>query len=487
MNRSLLTNLFSLLFFLLLISGCTKKEDADKIPVTTSSAEAEGEFLKGRDLFDKLRLQNSLQYFEEAIEKDKNFALAYYYDALASPTAKRFFEQLDKAVALADNVSEGEKLVILASQAGANGNPAKQKEHLTKLVELYPNDERALSLLGTFYFVQQQYDDAVMQLKKATEVAPDYSAPYNMLGYSLKNLGKYDEAGKAFEKYTKLIPDDPNPYDSYAELLMKAGKYEESIEQYKKALSIDPNFVASHIGIATNNNYMGKYDEARSQLQKLYGMARNDGEKRAALFSMTVSYLDEGNTEMALKEMEKQNQLGAQINDAAAISGDLNTIGNILFEEGKYDDALSNYNKSLQVMEESNLSEEVKENTRRFALYNQSRVALMKNDLATAKARSKEFGEKANAANNTFQKWLSHELEGLIALKEKNYDKAEVELKQANMQNPYTYYRLALVYKGKNDKESAKTQCEMAINFNSLNNMNQSFARTKGKEMLTSL
>jgi len=485
MDRTFLTNLFSLLFLFLVIPGCAQKETIDKIPVTSSSAEAKEEFYKGRDLFDKLRAQNSLQYFDEAIEKDKDFALAYYYSALASPTAKKFFEQIDNAVAHSDKVSEGEKLVILAAQAAAYGSPAKQKEYLTRLVELYPNDERAHTLLGTFYFGQQQYDDAVMQLKKATETAPDYSAPYNMLGYSLKNLGKYDDAEKAFEKYTKLIPDDPNPYDSYGELLMKAGKYEESIAQYKKALSIDPNFVASHVGISNNYNYLGKYDDARSQLQKLYSIARNDGEKRLALFSMAVSYLDEGNTDMAIKQIEKEYEIAEQINDAASMSGDLNAIGNILFEAGKYDEALSNYEKSVKAIEESNLSEEVKENTRSFALYNESRVALMKNDLTIAKVKSKEFGEKANSANNTFQKWLYHELEGSIALKEKNYNKAEEELKQSNMQNPYTYYRLALVYKAKNDKEDAKTQCEKAINFNSLNNLNQSFARTKAKEMLT--
>lgn len=487
MNRSFLINLSFLFLFLLLISGCAKKEDADKIPVTTSSASAEEEFLQGRELFDKLRLQNSRQYFESAIDEDKDFALAHYYNALSSPTAKGFFEQLDKAVALADNASEGEKLVILAAEAGANGNPSKQKEYLAKLVELYPNDERALSLLGTFYFGQQQYDDAVTTLMKATEVAPDYSAPYNMLGYSQRNLGNYGEAEKAFVKYTELIPDDPNPYDSYAELLMKEGRYEESIVQYKKALQIDPNFVASHTGIANNYNYLGKYNEARNQLEQLSGIARNDGEKRAAIFATVLSYLYEGNTDMALEEMNEQYKIAEQINDAAAMSADLNAMGNILFEAGKYDDAMAKYQGSLQVIENSDLSEEVKSNTRRFALYNESRVALKKNDLATAKEKSKEFSDKANAASNTFQIWLSHEVEGLIALQEKDYNKAEAEFRKSNMQNPYTYYRLALAYQGKKDIESAKTQCEMAANFNGLNSMNQAFVSTKAKEMLASL
>lgn len=478
--------IFSASFFmvLILLTGCTKKEEVEgSVPITSVSDEAKQDFLKGRDIFEKLRFQESLQHFESALTKDNNFALAYYYHANANTTTKGFFEDLDKAVALADKVSEGEKLMIMALQAGANGEQKMQEESLTKLVQLYPNDERAHGLLGQFYFGQQDFNKAIEHLSKATEIAPNYSSSYNMLGYSNKNLGNYDEAEKAFKKYIELIPDDPNPYDSYAELLMKQGKYEESIEQYRKALSIDPIFVASFIGISDNYNFLGKYEDARKELQTLYDKARNDGEKRAALFAMSVSYADEGNFDKALEETQKQYDLGAKINDAGAMAGDLNTMGNILFEAAKYDEAMKKYEQALEVTLASNLSNEIKENTKRFQLYNIGRVSLMKNDVKKAKEIAKEFGEKASAANNTFQIWLSHELFGCIALQEKNYVKAENEFKMANQQNPYTHYRLGLAYQGMKDKEKADQNFKMAANFNSLTNLNQSFVRLKTRKM----
>ncbi len=114
-------------------------------------------------------------------------------------------------------------------------------------------------------------------------------------------------AEKAFQKYIKLIPDDPNPYDSYAELLLKEGKYNESIKQYEKALSIDPHFVASYFGMASDYNYLGKNKTAREKLDKLLkDVARNDGEKRGALFAKAVSYVDEGDMEMAMKANAKR-------------------------------------------------------------------------------------------------------------------------------------------------------------------------------------
>ena len=477
--------IFSASFFMVLalFTGCTKKEDDGKIPITTISEDAKQDFIKGRDIFEKLKFQESLQHFESALTKDNNFALAYYYHANANTTTKGFFEDLDKAVALADKVSEGEKLIIMAFQAGANGEQKMQEESLTKLVQLYPKDERAHSLLGQFYFGQQDYAKAIEHLKMATELVPNYSSPYNMLGYSNKNLGNYDEAENAFKQYIKLIPDDPNPYDSYAELLMKQGKYVESVEQYRKALSIDPNFVASFIGISDNYNFLGKYEDARKELQTLFDKARNDGEKRAALFSMSVSYADEGNLDKALEEMQKQYDLGAKINDAGAMAGDLNTMGNILFEAGKYDEAMKKYEQSLEVTLASNLSNEIKENTKRFHLNNTARVLLMKNNLKGAKEKASEFSDKANKSNNTFQIWTSHELLGLIALQEKDYKKAESEFKTANQQNPYTHYRLGLVYQGMKDKEMADKHFKMAANFNSLTNLNQSFVRMKTKKM----
>ena len=77
----------------------------------------------------------------------------------------------DKAVSLADKTSDGEKLFILANEAGANGDVVKQKAALDKLVAEYPNDERARFNLGNYYFAAQDFDLAIEQYKKATELA----------------------------------------------------------------------------------------------------------------------------------------------------------------------------------------------------------------------------------------------------------------------------------------------------------------------------
>jgi len=468
-------------------SGCTKQVDDSKIAITTSSESAKDDFLKGRDLFEKLRQQESLQHFEKAFAKDNKFAMAYYYHSLANPTTKGFFEDVNNAVTNSENASEGEKLIVMALKAGVDGNQKLQEEHLKKLVELYPNDERAHGQLGQFYFGQQQYELAVEHLKKSTELAPDYSSSYNMLGYSYRNLENYDEAEKAFKKYIQLIPDDPNPYDSYAEMLLKQGRYEESIVQYKKALEINPGFFASHMGISNNLIFLNRYDEAVANCNKAYDIAKNDGERRFALFTNVVAYVDAGNTDAAMKEMQKEYNLAKNINDAGAMNGDLNAMGNILFEAGKYDEAKAKFTEALSVVDTSDLAEEVKENNRRLNIYNMGRIALMTGKIEDAKKMADEFNTRSAAANNTFQIWLAHSFNGLIALQEKDYKKAIGELEKSNLQNPQTYYLMALAYSKDGNTAEAKKYADKCTNFNALINVNQSFVRNKAKEMLTSM
>ena len=148
-----------------------------KVPITTKSEDAKKEFLLGRDLSEKLQAQDSLQHLDKAIALDPDFATAELARANNSPTAKEFFEHLNKAVALADKASDGEKLFILANQAGANGDVTKQKDVLDKLVAAYPNDERAQFVMGNYYFGQQEYGPAIEHYKKATELAPTIRPP----------------------------------------------------------------------------------------------------------------------------------------------------------------------------------------------------------------------------------------------------------------------------------------------------------------------
>jgi tetratricopeptide (TPR) repeat protein len=489
----------AVLFSSLALTGCTKVDDGKsgsaaasnsdnstastgKIPSTTASEEARKEFLQGRDLAERLLIQDSIQHFDKALSLDPNFALAELSRANASPTAKEFFDHLKKAVSLSAKASEGERLLILGTEAGANGNTPKQKELLEKLVAAYPNDERAHFNLGGYYFAQQDFDSAIQQYKKATEIAPNYSPAYNILGYAYRQNQDYVNAEQAFKKYIELIPNDPNPYDSLAELFLKMGKFEDAIAQYRKALSIDSNFINSHLGIGAALMYQGKADEAAAEINKITSKARSDGERRTALFGLTVLALDSGKWDQALTEVDKQYTLGEKTGDVPAMAGDLQLKGNVLVEMGKYDEAKQAFERGLKMTADSNLSQEIKDNAALIQHYNLARIALGKKDLPVAKTEAEEFRKGAETTKNTVQIKQAHELAGMIALEEKNYDLAISELQQANQQNPQDLYRLCQAYQGKGDTAKAKESCTKAASFNSLPQLNYAFIRAKAKK-----
>ena len=437
---------------------------ADEIPITTSSDEARQLYLKARDFNEKLRFENARVLYAQAVEADQSFAIAHLGLAFTATSNKGFFASLDKAVELVEGASEGERHMIQGAKTGIDGFPARQRAHYQALVTSHSDDPRAHNLLGNHYFGQQDYDSAIATYERVVELDPEFSPSYNQMGYAYRFRGDFDSAGKAFEKYIELIPDDPNPYDSYAELLMKKGDFGRSIEIYRQALAIDVNFVPSHIGIATDMNLSGDHEGARQQLDELLKVARNDGERRQALTACAVSYADEGSPEEALKQLDRQLALAEKIDEASA-----------------------KYEHALELVEKSDLSDEVKANAHRGYLFNSTRVAVAKGDLAAARASAADYREKVESMRNTFQIRLAHQLAGSIALAEGRNATALAELAMANQQNPRIFLLMAQAAQAAGDAERAKKLSSRAAHFNALNSLNYALIRSRSLQMLEAL
>ena len=453
-----------------------------KIPVTTSSEEARALYLKGRDLSEKLRATDARRYYEQAAAKDAGFALAYVGLANTSGTNREFVEAVTKAIGLASKVSDGERHMVLALDAGLKNDPAAVLRHYTELVTLYPNDERAQTLLANTYFGRQEYQNAIDHFVKATQINRAFSQPYNQMGYAYRFLGKYGEAETAFKKYVELIPGDPNPYDSYAELLMKMGRFDESMAMYNKALAIDANFVASYVGIGNDQLFKGQPAAARETFAKIAKVARNTGEKRTAHFWTAASYVHEGATDKALAELDANYALSGAEQDGGTQSGDLNLMGDILREAGRIEDALAKYGKAVEVSEAARVPAEAKAATRRNYLFEQARAAVAGHDLGTAKAKAAAYAADVAVKKVPFEMRQQQEIEGLIALEEKRYAAAVQALAKSNQQDPRILYLAAVALKGIGDTTRAAEMAGKAAGFNQLS-FNYGFVRAKALKM----
>ena len=461
--------------------------DTTKLPVTTCSEKAHDAYLKGRWLAENLRITDAHEYYLKAIEADPDFALAYFGAAITAPTNQEFFDALRSAVDTCSNVSEGERFLIAALEAGVAGEPEVQLAKLEALVALFPEDERAHNTIGNFYFGQQDYEHAISSYREAIDINPKYASPYNMLGYALRQMGDYAGAETAFQRYAELIPDQPNPYDSYAELLMRMGRYDESIAGYKEALAIDPNFVASYVGIGTNQMFLGDFDEARSSFSKIEENARNNGERRQACFWRAAAYLHEGNFEDAFAEIQKMYDIASETDDQSSMAGDLNLMGDLFLRAGRVDEAAEKYHAQIEMMEgSSDATAEVKEATARNQKYDLTRIALWRADLDLAKGLANEYRDEVAAHNIRFEVQRTHELDGMIALAEGSLDTALDHFEKANLQDPQIWLLKARTYAALGDEEGARRACEEVINFNQLN-FNLAYVRSMARELLETL
>jgi tetratricopeptide (TPR) repeat protein len=450
--------------------GCAPDESqrGRVVPVTTESEGARKAYLKGRDLQEKLRATDARQYFEKAVSLDPECAIAHLGLATTSPTAPEFFASLAEAVRLADHGSAGERLMILAFEAGVNLEIDRQRELLQQLVDAYPDDARALGILGNFYYARREWDAAIATYRRATEIDPDYSQPYNQLGYALRFQEDWKGAEKAFKKYVELIPDEPNPYDSYGELLMKVGRFEDSIAAYSKALEINPNFVPSYIGIGNNNVFLGRYGAAHDALTTLRFIARTDAERRQACTWTAVACLHQGDLACALEQLVERYEIAEAAADRPSMTADLNLRGMILLESGRVDEAEKVFEQAVVTMSEDDATQDIRDAVLRNNLYARSRVALARGEMETATELAEAYGEWVAAARvpGEIRQW--HELNGRLALAQGNPKTAAAEFRQADSQNPQTLFLLAQALERLDDTEEARAVFARSAHFNGL-------------------
>ncbi len=455
-----------------------------KVPITTRSEEARSLYLRGRALTEQLRAHEGHALFQQAIAEDPTFALAEYSLAATAPNRREFFQHLLAAVGLVDQASRGERLLILSLQAGANADPTRARQYAESLSAAYPQDERAHWLLGNAYFARQQYDRAISEYRRAIKINPHYSPAFNSLGYAYRPSGRTAEAEKAFLDYIALVPNDPNPYDSYAELLMKVGRFHASILEYQKALEIDPHFGGSYVGIASNYMFSGRPDSAIAEARRYYNGARDDGERRTALFSEALTYVNEGATDQALLTMDRSYGIARALGDTASMSADLVAAADILLDAGRVDAAQARYQLARDLVAASSLSADVRQDNDLAAHYNAARVAIAAHDSVKARMEATIYLTGAEARGNDVRVRQAHELNGLLFLEQKRFDGSLHELGQADQQNPAVLDAMARAYRGKGDIARADDLASRALNMYTLPALPYAFLRARAKHVL---
>jgi eukaryotic-like serine/threonine-protein kinase len=178
------------------------------IEATTSSLEALKTFSMGVKTTREKGDAEGIPFMKRAIEQDPNFAMAYAllglsYANLDEPS--RAAENLEKAYALRDKVSEREKLRISANYYYVvTGELEKEAQTYELWLQSYPRDSVPHGNLGANYATLGQYDQAMAETKQARELDPDRVTSYSNMAQLLLALGRTNEAATMFDKARAL-------------------------------------------------------------------------------------------------------------------------------------------------------------------------------------------------------------------------------------------------------------------------------------------
>jgi tetratricopeptide (TPR) repeat protein len=465
----------------LLLSSCAKDSQIQKeVPITTNSDEALQLFLKGRDMFDKLKTPQAAEFFNKAIALDKDFAMAYLYRANSGGGYKVYRTNLSKAFDLLDKVTEGEKHLILYSNAD---NSATQKVELDTILALFPEDKRIQELAGNYYYGLSEYSKALDHYKKVVEIDSNYAASYNQLGYVYMGMENYAEAEKSFKKYIELIPDEANPYDSYAELLLMQGRFDESIEQYKKALQTDPEFVTALVGVGNNFIFKKDYKKARDYYQQYYDKSFNMNQKLDALWWKAVSYIHEGKTADGIKVFEERSKIAFDNNYSTAGITGYRFSGLILADKGSFKEAEKYINKAADFINSSKLREEDHKAYEITIGLDRCYLQILKKDIKGAEKNLETLKQVIDKREVSTEIEYLNFVTGFLLFQKENNDLALQYFQKTGEGNPYYWYLEAIAQEKIGNKRAAKELYGKIANYNA-NSVPLALVRDRAKNKM---
>jgi len=260
----------------------------------TESTEAYELYIKGRFFSDKASTEGynkGLQFFEQAIEKDPAFALAY--------------------AGLADSYIRLGERGLLPPDSSWRSKAESAAQRSAEIDDMLPEAHMALAnaLQHDWYFTT-----AETEIKRAVELVPDSEVPYGRYSHFLWSMGRFDEAIAYARRAREINPVSVGANSGLARALAEAGQYDQAISQYKQALEIDPNFVPAIAGLAGAYAAKGMYEEAIVACKKAIAVD-NSPQRRGQLTQLGVLYARSGNKNEAqkvlneLKDQAKQHYL----------------------------------------------------------------------------------------------------------------------------------------------------------------------------------
>lgn len=229
------------------LTGEDKKRLARR---STEDSEAYQLYLKGRHAVNRRTLnslQQGLRYFEQAIEKDPEYALAY------------------------SGVSDSYVLLIFLGATRGRDTWAKAREAAARAVAIDDSLAEGHTSLGSVRaYLEGDWAEAEREFRRAIEVNPRYWQAHTWFAtLVLAPFGRYDEAIAEIRKGLDLEPLSPTANHHVAMAFLQLQRPDRVIEYARTTLELDPNFVLARVWLGMGYESQRRYDEAIAEFEQV--------------------------------------------------------------------------------------------------------------------------------------------------------------------------------------------------------------------------
>ncbi len=234
--------------------------DVAKVEKTyTTNPEAYQLYLKGKFYWNKrtgAALKQAVEFYNQAIEKDPNYALAY------------------------SGLAETYVLFSSYDVAPASDSMPQAKAAAVRALEIDDSLAEAHTALG-FYLSNYEWDrdNSEKEYRRAIELKPNYATAHHWFGADLSNVKRFEESLVELKRAEELDPLSRIIGTNLGDAFVHARRYDEAIAQYKRVLVRDPNFAYAHRALGWAYGAKGMYDEAIAETRTAMGLREGSSAK----------------------------------------------------------------------------------------------------------------------------------------------------------------------------------------------------------------
>jgi adenylate cyclase len=259
----------------------SEKSSIAKVP--TANPEAYELYLKGKFFLAKRSgadLRKAIEYFDQAITKDPNYALAY--------------------VGLADSYL----LLPTYGSVSPRDSLPPAKVALKKALELDDSLAEAHASFGLLANLELDLKHAVEEVQRAIELKPNYATAHHWLALGFMILGRFDPAISEAKRAIELDPLSLIINADCGWVYFNARRYDEAEAQARRTLEMDSHFFLAHYYLGAALQFKGHVAQAVPEYQKAFDLNKDP----YSLAMLGQAYARNGQKQEAQKILARLNE-----------------------------------------------------------------------------------------------------------------------------------------------------------------------------------